>query len=101
MLPAARRSLAAFDMGLWSPRAGTMFATLATNVNHAVLGMLLAVHYRLAALDIGSWYLRARGMCVTFAKNVLTMRSSACCLQCAAVCLPSTLDDGTLRKNGV
>ena len=52
MVHAVRRRLAALDIDAGLLLAGVMCATLALDVYHAFLSMLLAVHRRLASLHI-------------------------------------------------
>ena len=60
MLTAIHRRFGALDIEARQPGAGVMEATLATDVQHSVLRMLLAVCPLLAALDVEVRPLSAR-----------------------------------------
>lgn len=83
MLLAERWCLAAVDIERRLCGAGLTLANSVVNVNHAVLGVLLAVHPS-TTLNLGCL---VQESCEQLLLRMLTMSCLACCLQYAGVLL--------------
>ena len=95
MFLAEGRRPAAFGVKVWLPRAGVMPASHAEDIHHAVVSVLPAVYPNLASvhIEVGFFvqYSSEQRLVLT-----LTIPSSACFLQKAAIVAPSALTLGRL-----